>query len=97
MKEPGFEWDEEKNQVNIRKHGIGFAEAGTVFRDEHALLLFDPAHSDEEDRYVLLGFSHQLRMLVVCHCYRDKKNVIRIYSARKATKAEQKQYNQRKP
>jgi uncharacterized DUF497 family protein len=65
-----FEWDERKNRSNIRKHGVSFAEAETVFLDENALLIDDPAHSLDEDRFVLLGISAKLRMLVVCHAYR---------------------------
>lgn len=87
-----FEWADEKNRNNIRKHGISFEEAGTVFADSHARLIPDPDHSDEEDRFVLLGMSQKLRVLVVCHCYRKSEEVLRIISARKATKREQKFY-----
>jgi uncharacterized DUF497 family protein len=82
------EWDEAKNRENRRKHKVSFAEAATVFHDERALLLADPDHSDEEDRFILLGLSVTLRLLVVCHCYRAGDEIIRIISARKATKPE---------
>jgi uncharacterized DUF497 family protein len=87
-----FSWDQRKNAANRRKHGVSFEEAMTVFSDESALLLDDPDHSDKEDRFVLLGLSASLRTLVVCHCYRERSDVIRIISARKATKAERGQY-----
>ena len=90
-----FEWDENKNQKNIVKHGISFKEASTVFYDEEALLISDKEHSEEEDRFVLLGLSRQSKLLIVCHCYRGLEERIRIISARKATKKEQKQYYER--
>ena len=90
-----FEWDGRKVQANVRKHGIGFEEAESVFADERALLLEDPAHSANEDRFLLLGLSATLRTLVVCHCYRQHDDVIRIISARKATSAEKRQYRRR--
>ena len=90
-----FEWDQRKNTTNKRKHGISFEEAQTVFSDDHALIIADPDASDEEDRFVLLGLSSALRMLVVCHCYRRKDAVIRIISARKADRQEQRQYTDR--
>ncbi len=80
-----FEWDEAKSEANRRKHGIDFEEASTVFADERALLIDDPDHSEEEDRFILLGLSAILRLLVVCHCYRTDDSIIRIISARKAT------------
>ncbi len=83
-----IEWDAAKNRENVRKHKISFEEAATVFSDERALFLADPGHSDEEDRFILLGLSTTLRLLVVCHCYRAEDEVIRIISARKATKPE---------
>ena len=92
MNRIAFEWDEDKNQTNISKHGISFEEAQTVFYDENALLIDDPDHSDAEDRFILIGISASLRLLVVCHCYRQADKVIRIISARKATKSESKQY-----
>lgn len=87
-----FEWDKDKNSSNIKKHGISFEEGQTVFVDENALFLHDPDHSHEEDRFILLGLSSNLRILVVCHCYKKTDEVIRIISARKATRSEQKQY-----
>ena len=87
-----FEWDKTKNILNIKKHGIDFNEAATVFLDDEALLIEDEKHSDEEDRFVLLGFSQKANLLIVCHCYRTNEEVIRIISARKATKNETKQY-----
>ncbi len=87
-----FEWDKTKNILNIKKHGIDFNEAATVFLDDEALLIEDKKHSGEEDRFVLLGFSQKANLLIVCHCYRTNDEVIRIISARKATKNETKQY-----
>ena len=87
-----FEWDENKNQINQRKHGISFQEAKTVFYDEEALVIDDPEHSEQEDRFIILGLSNQTNLLVVCHCYRASDTVIRIISARKATKTESKYY-----
>ena len=95
MAELLFEWDEQKSISNKKKHGISFEEAQTVFIDENALLIYDPDHSIEEGRFVLLGMSFKLRLLIVCHCYRKNENIIRIISARKATRAEQKQYWER--
>jgi len=92
MKKLFFEWDEPKNKTNLKKHGISFEEAQTVFFDDNAIEFDDPDHSFEEKRYLLLGFSQTLKILVVCHCYRDDESVIRIISARKATKKEQKTY-----
>jgi len=90
-----FEWDPRKSAGNRRKHGVSFEEASTVFADEHALLIDDPDHSDDEDRFILLGLSASLRMLVVCHCYRESDELIRIISARKATRNEREHYNRR--
>lgn len=87
-----FEWDERKAAANLAKHGISFEEAKSVFYDEHALLIDDPDHSGEEDRFVLLGLSSALKLLVVCHCYRGENEVIRIISARKALAKEAKFY-----
>ena len=89
-----FQWDENKNQINIQKHGISFEEASSVFYDSDALVLNDEAHSDAEDRFILIGFLYKYNLLVVCHCYRCSETVIRIISARKATKNETKQYNE---
>lgn len=87
-----FEWDDNKNQINKQKHGVSFEEAKTVFFDEEALLKDDPDHSETEDRFILLGVSVETNVLVVVHCYRAEDTVIRIISARKATKNEEKQY-----
>jgi uncharacterized DUF497 family protein len=87
-----FEWDERKASANAKKHGVTFEEAKSVFADERAKLIDDPDHSEDENRFVLLGLSSALRMLVVCHCYRSAGNVIRIISARKATAKESKFY-----
>ena len=87
-----FAWDENKNQINISKHGVSFSEAKTVFFDENALLISDPDHSIEEDRFILLGISEERRLLIVCHCYRSKDSIIRIISARKKKKKEKQQY-----
>ena len=86
-----FEWDARKATANLKKHGISFEEAKSVFFDERAKLIDDPDHPEDEDRFILLGLSHSLRIVVVCHCYRDE-NVIRIISARKATVRELKEY-----
>lgn len=83
-----FTWDPIKNVQNFRKHGISFEEAETAFLDENALIYADPDHSDEEDRFILLGFSARTNLLVVVHCYRKNGNEIRIISARKATRRE---------
>lgn len=90
-----FEWDERKNVQNQRTHGVSFEEAESVFLDDQALLLDDPDHSSREDRFVLVGLSAAVRMLVVCHCYRAWGNVIRLISARKATATERKGYFER--
>ncbi len=87
-----FEWDENKNRINQHKHGISFLEAKTVFYDEEALVIDDPEHSEQEDRFIILGLSSRANLLVVCHCYRASDTVIRIISARKATKTESKYY-----
>lgn len=87
-----FEWDELKASSNVNKHGVSFEEARTVFYDERAKLIGDPDHSENEDRFILLGLSSSLRVIIVCHCYRSEGNVIRIISARKATTNETKAY-----
>lgn len=87
-----FAWDEAKATENHRKHGVSFDEGSTVFANENARLKQDPDHSQEEDRFILLGFSVKLRLLIVCHAYRENDEVIRIISARKATPNERKQY-----
>lgn len=92
MKNLHFEWDERKASANIRKHGVSFEEAKSVFADERARLIADPDHSEEEDRFILLGYSSTLRLLVICHCYRSDESIIRIISARKATRHEAASY-----
>ncbi|MBI1994189.1 MAG: BrnT family toxin [Deltaproteobacteria bacterium] len=92
MRDLRFEWDEDKNRENIKKHGVSFQEAQTVFLDENAMRFFDPDHSQDEDRFIMLGMSFKLRVLVVCHCHRKNDAVIRIISARKADKHEAKDY-----
>ena len=87
-----FEWDESKASANLKKHGVSFDEARTVFFDERARLIDDPEHSNDEDRFILLGLSSSLRVMVVCHCYRSPDNIIRLISARKATSSESKFY-----
>ncbi len=87
-----FTWDDSKSKSNKKKHGVSFEEAETVFADEAGRLIHDPEHSEDEDRFVLLGMSEMLRVLVVVHAYRDDDKIIRIISARKATKTEQKFY-----
>ena len=92
MSEIEFAWDKAKNTRNEKKHGISFEEAKTVFFDDSVRLIPDPDHSEDEDRYILLGLCSQLRILVVCHCYREEGKIIRIISARKANKTEKRQY-----
>ena len=87
-----FEWDEAKNRKNQRAHGVSFEEAQTVFLDENAQRFYDPDHSENEDRFLMLGISFRLRVLIVCHCYRASDAIIRIMSARKADKQEEADY-----
>ena len=96
MDEITFEWDNNKNASNVKKHKVSFEEAVSVFYDDRALVIDDPEHSLEEERFIILGFSRKANLLVVCHCYRNKQSVIRIISARHATKHESKQYSERK-
>ena len=91
-----FAWDPKKNRSNQKAHGVSFEEAETVFYDENARLIADPEHSQEEDRFILLGLSSRLRMLLVIHCYRRDDEVVRIISARKASRGEQKNYTRSK-
>ena len=93
MSDPTFEWDERKASENRRKHGVTFGEAKSAFLDENARVIPDPEHSDDENRFVLLGLSVRLRLLVVVHCYRQGEDLIRIISARKADPSERKQYS----
>ncbi len=87
-----FEWDPNKDRINQKKHGISFEEAKSVFYDENAIKFFDNYHSDLEDRFIMLGFSNHLRLLIACHCVCESDTVIRIISAREATKTEAKYY-----
>jgi len=92
MSELRFEWDAKKNRANQAKHGVSFEEAKTAFLDEGARVIADPEHSEDEDRFILLGLSINLRVLVVCHCYLESESVIRIISARRANRSEQREY-----
>jgi uncharacterized DUF497 family protein len=94
VKQLFFEWDHKKNISNIKKHGIAFEEAESVFLDINARLISDPDHSADEDRFILLGLGAHLKILVVCHCYRKNDTVIRIISARKADRNESKKYTE---
>jgi uncharacterized DUF497 family protein len=87
-----FEWNSRKASENQRKHGVTFDEAKSAFFDENARVIPDPEHSEDEQRFVLLGLSTRLRLLVVIHCYRESDDVIRIVSARKADPSERRQY-----
>ena len=92
MQNKKFIWDENKYRINKHKHNVTFEEAATVFDDNDALYDFDPDHSEHEDRFIILGYSKQQRLLLVCHCYRENEEVIRIFSARKATRKEHQRY-----
>ena len=92
MQTISFVWDNRKAEENLEKHKVAFQEAQTVFSDPNARMIYDSDHSDEEDRFILLGISAALRLLIVCHCYREDDRVVRVISARKANKNEQKQY-----
>jgi uncharacterized protein len=87
-----FEWDAEKAKKNLKKHGVSFDEAKTIFGDPLSVAIHDPLHSDDEDRYVMLGESNRRRLLVVSFTDRDER--IRIISARIATRKERKQYEE---
>jgi len=89
-----FSWDDRKDRANRHKHGVSFEEAATAFADENARLKHDPDHSEDEDRFVLLGLSAEFRLLVVAHAYRRDETEIRIISARKAIRKEHKQYGE---
>ncbi len=92
-----FEWDTAKANSNKKKHGVSFEEAQSVFYDEFAVQFFDEESSNLEDRFLMLGFSDEARLLIVCHCERNQSNRIRIISAKKATKIEGKYYQGIKP
>lgn len=87
-----FTWDENKNRINISKHGIDFKEARSCFYDLNARVIFDPEHSSDEERFILMGLSNKTRLLIVSHCYKQDDEVIRIISSRKANKSEERQY-----
>ncbi len=87
-----FEWDEKKNRINQSKHKVSFEEAQTVFYDDRAVIINDPDHSLEEERFLILGMSLRANLLIVCHCCRSEEDIIRIISARKATKTESSYY-----
>ena len=87
-----FDWDIQKNRSNINKHGISFKEAATVFSDTQAIEIDDYEHSQDEDRFILIGRSRRLKLMTVCHCYRDENTVIRIISARAANQEEKELY-----
>lgn len=91
-----FEWDDNKNSSNEIKHHINFNEAISVFYDDDALLIYDPDHSKQEERFIILGLNSKGDLLIVCHCYRSNEEIIRLISARKATKNEEKMYGERK-
>lgn len=97
MNELHFTWDPKKNEINKEKHAVSFEEAQTVFFDEAAMEFFDASHSGEEDRFLLLGQSFKLRTLMVCHCFREADQLIRLISARKATAKERKTYQRNRP
>jgi hypothetical protein len=88
MQEKDFIWDENKNRINLKKHGISFQEARSVFGDENAIVSVDDEHSWYEERLIIIGMNKQSKLLFVCHCYRENGEVIRIISARKANKSE---------
>ena len=92
MKPLRFNWDTRKAEENIQKHGVTFEEAQDVFYDDRAVEFYDDDHSAWEDRFLLLGVSSEYRLLLICHCYRESDDVIRIISARKATKSEARFY-----
>ena len=92
MKTIAFEWDVKKEQINTKKHGVNFSEAKTAFYDQNAIQFYDPEHSEDEDRFLLLGTSFQSNTIVVCHCFREEETTIRIISARKADKSEKQAY-----
>lgn len=92
-----FEWDTIKAISNKKKHGVSFEEAQSVFYDEFAVQFFDEDNFESEDRFLMLGFSNEARLLIVCHCERGQGNIIRIISARKATKKESNYYRGIRP
>ncbi len=87
-----FEWDDKKANRNVKKHGVAFEEARSVFFDDQAIQFWDESNSKDEDRFLMLGLSNKLRIILVVHCFRESDSTIRIISARKATKNEMKEY-----
>jgi len=87
-----FEWDPAKAAANVKKHGVSFEEAQSIFYDEFALQFFDEEGSEAEDRFLMLGLSSEAQILMVCHCERNRGNIVRIISARRATKNETRYY-----
>lgn len=94
MKEIKFTWDDNKNNINKKKHGLSFEEAKEVFGDENAILFDDPDHSLEEDRFLIIGMIKSAKVCIVSHCYRDDDSTIRLISAREATKNEKRIYQE---
>ena len=92
MNKISFEWDKKKNKRNQKNHGVSFEEAQSVFFDDNAIQFWDDAHSGQEDRFIMLGVSYKMRILLVVHCYREQDSTIRIISARKATRYESQEY-----
>ena len=92
MNDIEFEWDDDKNKINSKKHGISFEDAKSVFFDDDAILFEDPDHSIGEERFLIIGFSKIKKICIVSHCYREKNSIIRIISAREATKSEKNEY-----
>lgn len=87
-----FDWDPNKNKINLQKHGVSFKEAATVFQDEKAIYFNDDSHSQNEDRFIIVGLSKTVRLIFACYCYRESDTIIRIISARKANETELKLY-----
>jgi len=93
MCDENFVWDDDKNEINTKKHGVSFEEAKTVFFDDYAIFFSDDEHSCGEERFIVIGKSEQSNLLMVCHCYKENDTVIRLISARKAEKREKDLYN----
>lgn len=94
MENVKFEWDEKKNEINKKKHGLSFEEAREVFGDENAILFDDPDHSLDENRFLIIGSLKSSKICIVSHCYRDNDDIIRLISAREATKNEKRFYEE---
>lgn len=93
MNNIAFEWDDKKSQSNLRKHGVSFEEAQTVFFDDMAIQFWDESHAEKGERFLMLGLSNKLRVLLIVHCFRENDSTIRIISARKATNKEMNEYS----